>query len=144
MVATILHCFCPPKGQNSQKSPKKRKKSKTHVFYLVRVQFFSWCRSEPQNGVFLTPIWERDLKTPTFGGPTRAPKKLYAHKMGGGTTRGGGVPFSLLACILWETSLAHRFHRKSPKIAKSGHLTPSGRAWETWVTLREHGEPERV
>ena len=31
----------------------------------------------------------------------------------------GGVPFSLLACILWETSLAHRFHRKSPKSPKS-------------------------
>ena len=31
----------------------------------------------------------------------------------------GGVPFSLLACILWETSPAHCFHRKSPKLPKS-------------------------
>ena len=31
----------------------------------------------------------------------------------------GVVPFSLLACILWETSLAHRFHWKSPKLPKS-------------------------
>ena len=30
----------------------------------------------------------------------------------------GGVPFSLLACIPWDACLAHRFHRKIPKIAK--------------------------
>ena len=33
-------------------------------------------------------------------------------------TSEGGVPFSLLACIPWEACLAHRFHRKIPKIAK--------------------------
>ena len=31
----------------------------------------------------------------------------------------GGVPFSLLAWIPWEVSMAHRFHRKSPKSLKS-------------------------
>ena len=33
-------------------------------------------------------------------------------------TPSGGVPFSLLACIPWEACMAHRFHRKIPKIAK--------------------------
>ena len=37
----------------------------------------------------------------------------------GKTSEMTGVPFSLLACILWETSLAHRFHRKPPKSPKS-------------------------
>ena len=39
----------------------------------------------------------------------------------------GVVPFSLLACILWEASLAHRFHRKSqksPKVLKKGVTPP--------------------
>ena len=33
----------------------------------------------------------------------------------------GGVPFSLLAWIPWKVRIAHRFNRKSPKMAEN-HL----------------------
>ena len=59
----------------------------------------------PSRGYISHSLRVQGPNTPS-GGPLRWP-----------TT--GGVPFSLLACILWETSQAHRFHRKSPKLPKS-------------------------
>ena len=59
----------------------------------------------PSRGCISHSLRVQGPNTPS-GGPLRRP-----------TT--GGVPFSLLACILWETGQAHRFHQKSPKLPKS-------------------------
>ena len=45
----------PPNGPN----PLKRGVTPLfHVFYLVYLYFFSWCRPMAQKGVLLTPKWE--------------------------------------------------------------------------------------
>ena len=70
------------------------------------------------------PTWVISWALPrVYLGPGHAGSAKYT--LGRAPTK-GGVPFSLLACILWETSLAHRFHWKSPKSPKSAQKGPRG------------------
>ena len=68
----------------------------------------SWVISEALPRVYFALPACLGPNTPS-GGPLRWPTK-------------GGVPVFLLACILWETSMAHRFRRKSPKSPKSAQI----------------------
>ena len=78
-----------------------------------------------------TPV-EKTVRHPSWVISEALPRVHFAlparlgpkYTLGGGASEmthltTGGVPFSLLVCILWETSLAHRFQWKSPQSPKS-------------------------
>ena len=90
IVATILHCVCPQKGQNSQKSPKKWKKSKKNTFLsCASINFFLVPARAPK-WRFFNPNMGTGLKTPLLG--VHALRKIYTRtRWGRGaayTTRG--------------------------------------------------------
>ena len=69
-------------------------------FILCAYKFFPGVDPSPKV-VFFNPNMGTGLKTPTFGGPTCTPKKLYAHKMGQ-----GGPPILPLGWFWGEIGLA--------------------------------------
>ena len=70
-------------------------------------------RYTPHRGHLRGP--RADFALPACPGPSSTLRKTSA------MTPDGGVPFSLLVGIPWEARGAHRFHRKSPKMAQN-HL----------------------
>ena len=121
-----------PPGGKPARFPEIRREGSLGARDLPRIVFFRWGGGSPitphsgsgRSSAYFTGYFLRGVLDAMGVGRGDPPSKWgvqYSvwgqNKSSGGPLRWptGGVPFSLLACILWETSLAHRFYRKSPQ-----------------------------